>query len=191
MRASACGTALERRPTSRYKSPMVVATPLPVLTDEDRALRDLAREVAHGEVAPHAARWYEEERCPVELFAKMGELDLMGLLAPEEHGGTNVSTVALVAALFEVAKIDQSVAAAWQAHLTIGSMPLIAFGSEAQKERWLRPLATGDKLGSFGLTEPVGAAWHAGLLPRAQAPRHRLAFARQPCARLRGRRPRR
>jgi short/branched chain acyl-CoA dehydrogenase len=140
---------------------MTVATPLPVLTEEDRALRDLAREFAHGAVAPNAARWYEEERCPVELFAQMGELDLMGLLAPEEHGGTNVSTVALVAALFEVAKIDQSIAAAWQAHLTIGSMPLIAFGTEAQKERWLRPLASGEKLGSFGLTEP-GAGSDAG-----------------------------
>ncbi len=142
---------------------MAVATPLPVPTDEDRALRDLARDVAHGEIAPHAARWYEEERCPIELFAKMGELDLMGLLAPEEHGGTNVSTVALVAALFEVAKIDQSIAAAWQAHLTIGSMPLIAFGSEAQKERWLRPLATGEKLGSFGLTEPGAGSDASGI----------------------------
>src|SRR3954453_9591243 len=140
---------------------MTVATPLPVLTEEDRALRDLVRDFAHGEVAPNAARWYEEERCPVELFARMGELDLMGLRPPEEHGGTNVSTVALVAALFEVAKIDQSIAAAWQAHLTIGSMPLIAFGSETQKELWLRPLATGEKLGSFGLTEP-GAGSDAG-----------------------------
>ena len=142
---------------------MAVATPLPVLTDEDRALRDLAREFAHGEVAPNAARWYEEERCPIELFARMGELDLMGLLAPEEHGGTDVSTVALVAALFEVAKIDQSIAAAWQAHLTIGSMPLIAFGTGAQKERWLRPLATGEKLGSFGLTEPGAGSDASGI----------------------------
>jgi short-chain 2-methylacyl-CoA dehydrogenase len=142
---------------------MAVATPLPVLTAEDRALRDLARDFAHGEIAPHAARWYEEERCPVELFAKMGELDLMGLLAPEEHGGTNVSTVALVAALFEVAKIDQSIAAGWQAHLTIGSMPLIAFATEAQKERWLRPLAVGEKLGSFGLTEPGAGSDASGI----------------------------
>jgi alkylation response protein AidB-like acyl-CoA dehydrogenase len=148
---------------------MAVATPLPVLTAEDRALRDLARDFAHGEIAPHAARWYQEERCPVELFAKMGELDLMGLLAPEEHGGTNVSTVALVAALFEVAKIDQSIAAGWQAHLTIGSMPLIAFGSEAQKERWLRPLAAGEKLGSFGLTEP-GAGSDASGIRTSAAP---------------------
>jgi len=142
---------------------MPVAAPLGALTDDERALRDLAREFAAGEVAPNAARWYEEERCPVELFAKMGELDLMGLLAPEEHGGTDVSTVALVAALFEVAKVDQSIAAAWQAHLTIGSMPLIRFGTEAQKERWLRPLATGQKLGSFGLTEPGAGSDASGI----------------------------
>src|SRR3954447_24189891 len=163
-------TVVERRPNSRYNSPVAVATPLPVLTEEDRGLRDLARDFAHGEVAPNAARWYAEERCPVELFAKMGDLDLMGLLAPEEHGGTNVSTVALVAALFEVAKIDQSIAAGWQAHLTIGSMPLIAFGTEAQKERWLRPLATGEKLGSFGLTEPGAGSDASGI--RTTATRH-------------------
>jgi short/branched chain acyl-CoA dehydrogenase len=142
---------------------MPVATPLGVLTEEDRALRDLARDLAAGEVAPNAARWYEEERCPTELFTKMGGLDLMGLLAPVEHGGTDVSTVALVAALFEVAKADQSVAAAWQAHLTIGSMPLIRFGTQEQKERWLRPLATGERLGSFGLTEPGAGSDASGI----------------------------
>src|SRR3954453_15122493 len=149
---------------------MAVATPLPVLTAEDRALRDLAREFAHGEIAPHAARWYDEERCPVELFAKMGDLDLMGLLAPEEHGGTNVSPVALVAALFEVAKIDQSIAAGWQAHLTIGSMPLIAFGTEAQKGGWLRAPPAGEKLASFGLTEPGAGSDASGI--RTTATRH-------------------
>jgi short/branched chain acyl-CoA dehydrogenase len=147
---------------------MPIAASLGTLNDEERALRDLAREFAAGEIAPHAARWYEEERCPVELFRKMGELDLMGLLAPEEHGGTNVSTVAAVAALFEVGKADQSIAAAWQAHLTIGSMPLIRFGSEAQKERWLRPLATGEKLGSFGLTEADAGSDASGIRTTAR-----------------------
>jgi short/branched chain acyl-CoA dehydrogenase len=102
----------------------------------------------------------------------MGELDLMGLLAPAEYGGTNVSTVALVAALFEVAKVDQSIAAAWQAHLTIGSMPLIAFGTEAQKERWLRPLAGGEKLGSFGLTEPGAGSDASGIRTLARRQGH-------------------
>lgn len=134
---------------------MPSAPSAPYDLDEDAlALRDLAREFAAGEIAPRAAEWWDEERCPTELFLRMGGLDLMGLLVPEEFGGTGTPTVAAVAALFEVAKADQSIAAAWQAHLTIGSIPLLAFGSAKQKERWLVPLAEGRKLGSFGLTEP-------------------------------------
>lgn len=137
------------------------------LDQEDKALRDLAREFAEGEIRPHAADWWREERFPTELFQSMGKLDLMGLLVPEEHGGTDVSTTAVVAALFEVAKADQSVAAAWQAHLTIGSIPLLAFGTHEQKQRWLVPLAKGEKLGSFGLTEPDAGSDAAGIRTRA------------------------
>ena len=144
-----------------------MAIPLELGTEEDQALRDLAREFAAGEIAPYAAGWWQEERCPVELFAKMGELDLMGLLVPPEHGGTGVSTSAMVAALFEVAKADQSIAAAWQAHLTIGSLPLLRFGSEEQKRRWLVPLAQGEKLGSFGLTEANAGSDVRGIQTRA------------------------
>jgi alkylation response protein AidB-like acyl-CoA dehydrogenase len=139
-----------------------------LLTPEERSLRDLAREFAEAEIAPHAARWWEAEECPTALFREMGRLDLMGLLAPEEHGGTDVSTTALVAALFEVAKVDQSVAACWQAHLTIGSIPLIRFGTEEQKARWLRPLAAGERLGSFGLTEPGAGSDASGVRTLAQ-----------------------
>ncbi len=133
------------------------------LPDEEASLRDLARDFAAGEIAPHAARWWHEERCPTEVLLSLGRLDLMGLLAPVEYGGTNVSTRALVAALFEVAKVDQSIAAAWQAHLTIGTLPLATFGSPAQKERWLTPLAAGERLGSFGLTEPNAGSDAAGI----------------------------
>ena len=148
-------------------SELAWTTPVPLTADE-RSLRDLVREFAAGEVAPHAARWWHEERCPTELFQRMGKLDLMGLLAPEDHGGTNVSTTALVAAVFEIAKIDQSIAAAWQCHLTIGSIPLIKFGTEAQKERWLRPLAMGERLGSFALTEPGAGSDASGIRSMAQ-----------------------
>jgi alkylation response protein AidB-like acyl-CoA dehydrogenase len=133
------------------------------LNTEEAALRDLAREFAKGEVAPNAATWWHENRFPVELFEQMAGLDLMGLLVPERYGGTDVGTVAAVAALFEVAKADQSIAAAWQAHLTIGTMPLLAFGSEAQKQRWLVQLASGEKLGSFGLTEPEAGSDAGGI----------------------------
>lgn len=133
------------------------------LTDEEAAVRDLCREFAEGEIAPHAAEWWEQERCPTGLFRRMGELDLMGLLVPEEEGGTGLSTVGLVAALYEVAKVDQSIGAAWQAHLTIGSLPLLLFGTQEQRNRWLRPLAAGQFLGSFGLTEPNAGSDAGGI----------------------------
>jgi alkylation response protein AidB-like acyl-CoA dehydrogenase len=73
---------------------------------------------------------------------------------PEEYGGTNVGTVAFVAAMEEIAAVDQSIAATWNAHLTIGSLPFLYFGTEEQKQKWLVPLARGEALGAFGLTEP-------------------------------------
>ena len=133
------------------------------LTADEAAVRDLCREFARHEIAPHAATWWHEERCPTELLRRMGELDLMGLLVGPEDGGVGLSTVGLVAALFEVGKVDQSIAAAWQAHLTIGSLPLALFGTPEQRERWLRPLAAGEKLGSFGLTEPGAGSDAAGI----------------------------
>jgi short-chain 2-methylacyl-CoA dehydrogenase len=138
------------------------------LPEEESQLRDLCREFAEGEIAPHAARWWEQERCPTELLRHMGQLDLLGLLVPDEYSGANVSTVAAVAAIHEVGRIDQSIAAAWQAHLTIGSLPLLAFGSEEQKQRWLRPLASGEKLGAFGLTEPEAGSDAAAIRTQAR-----------------------
>jgi short-chain 2-methylacyl-CoA dehydrogenase len=133
------------------------------LTVEEAAVRDLCRDFAAGEIAPNAARWWDEQRCPTELFRCLGELDLMGLLVPVEEGGAGMSTVGTVAALYEIAKVDQSIAAGWQAHLTIGSLPLLLFGTPEQRERWLRPLAAGQRLGSFGLTEPDAGSDAAGI----------------------------
>ncbi|GIX48467.1 MAG: acyl-CoA dehydrogenase [Candidatus Tectimicrobiota bacterium] len=124
------------------------------LREEHRLLQALCRDFARQEIAPYAEEWYNTGRFPVEVFRKMADLQLMGLLIPKEYGGSDAGTVALVAAMEEIAKVDQSIAASWQAHLTIGSLPLLLFGSEAQKQRWLVPLARGEKLGAFGLTEP-------------------------------------
>ena len=77
----------------------------------------------------------------------MGELGLLGMLVPEEWGGIGMSTVGFVAAMEQIGLADQSVAAAWQAHVTIGSLPLFLFGNDTQRERWLRPLAEGRVLG--------------------------------------------
>ena len=124
------------------------------LSEEQLSLQALSRDFARKEILPHRDEWNAAKRCPVEVFRKMGELGLMGLLVPEEYGGTNVGAVAYVAAMEEIGKADQSVAATWNAHLTIASMPLLYFGTEAQKQRWLGPLARGEALGAFGLTEP-------------------------------------
>ncbi len=124
------------------------------LTDEQRSLQGLCRDFAKKEILPHRDEWNTSGRFPVEVFRKMAELGLMGLLVPEDYGGTGVGAVAYVAAMEEIGKADQSVAAMWNAHLTIGSLPLLYFGTEEQKRRWLVPLARGERLGAFGLTEP-------------------------------------
>ena len=116
------------------------------LSDEARMLRDLCRGFADRAIRPHAAKWDRECYFPVELFREMGELSLMGLLVPVEYGGTGVGTVAFAAAMEELAAADNSTAACWNAHLTIGSLPILHFGTEEQKRRWLVPLAQGEKL---------------------------------------------
>ena len=124
------------------------------LTDDQRSLQALCRDFAKKEIIPNRDEWNTSGRFPIEVFRKMAELGLMGLLVPEEYGGTAVGAVAYVAGMEEISRADQSVASTWNAHLTIGSLPILYFGTEAQKRRWLVPLARGEKLGAFGLTEP-------------------------------------
>ena len=124
------------------------------LTESERELLDLGREYAAREIAPIAAEAWHEEYCPTEVLRGLGKLGLLGTLVPEKWGGIESSTVGYVALLEALATVDPSIAAAWQAHSTIGSLPLLLFGSDEQRERWLRPLAEGRALGAFGLTEP-------------------------------------
>ena len=98
----------------------------------------------------------------------MGALGLLGILVPEEWGGIGMTTVGFVAAMEQIGLADQSVAAAWQAHVTIGSLPLLLFGNDDQRERWLRPLAEGRALGAFGLTEPDAGSDARGISTRAE-----------------------
>ena len=137
------------------------------LSDEARMLRDLCRGFADRAIRPHAAKWDRECYFPVELFREMGELSLMGLLVPVEYGGTGVGTVAFAAAMEELAAADNSTAACWNAHLTIGSLPILHFGTEEQKRRWLVPLAQGEKLGSCAFTEPGAGSDLSGIETRA------------------------
>ena len=138
------------------------------LSEDEAALQKLAHDFATREIQPQAARFWEEARCPTEILRQMGELGLLGLLVPEEWGGAGVSTVGFVAAMEEIGHADQSIAAAWQAHVTIGSLPILLNGDDAQRERWLRPLAEGRVLGAFGLTEPTAGSDAAAIKTRAE-----------------------
>jgi short/branched chain acyl-CoA dehydrogenase len=139
------------------------------LTEPERELVDLCREFAQKEIATRAPQAWQEARCPTDLLREMGALGLLGMLIPEEWGGIGMSTVGFVAAMEQIGLADQSVAAAWQAHVTIGSLPLYLFGTDEQRERWLRPLAEGRKLGAFGLTEPDAGSDARGIKTRALA----------------------
>jgi short-chain 2-methylacyl-CoA dehydrogenase len=124
------------------------------LTAAERDLVELCRDFAQKEIATRAPIAWAEARCPTDLLREMGDLGLLGMLVPEQWGGIGMSTVGFVAAIEQIGQADQSTAAALQAHLTIGSLPLLLFGNDEQRERWLRPLAEGRALGAFGLTEP-------------------------------------
>jgi alkylation response protein AidB-like acyl-CoA dehydrogenase len=128
----------------------------------------LCRDFAQNEIARRAPAAWEEARCPTDLLREMGELGLLGMLVPEEWGGIGMSTVGFVAAMEQIGLADQSVAAAWQAHVTIGSLPLYLFGNDEQRERWLRPLAEGRALGAFGLTEPDAGSDARGIRTTAE-----------------------
>jgi short-chain 2-methylacyl-CoA dehydrogenase len=138
------------------------------LTESELDLADLCREFAQKEIALRAPQAWEEGRCPTDLLREMGALGLLGMLVPEEWGGIGMSTVGFVAAMEQLGLADQSVAAAWQAHVTIGSLPLLLFGNDEQRERWLRPLAEGRALGAFGLTEPDAGSDARGIRTRAE-----------------------
>jgi len=138
------------------------------LGEAERDLVGLSREFAQNEIAKRAPAAWDEARCPTDLLREMGALGLLGMLIPEEWGGIGMSTVGFVAALEQIGLADQSVAAALQAHVTIGSLPLYLFGNDDQRERWLRPLAEGTALGAFGLTEPDAGSDARGIKTRAE-----------------------
>jgi short-chain 2-methylacyl-CoA dehydrogenase len=112
------------------------------------------RAFAREEVAPVAEELDREKRFPYELVAKMGELGLMGIPFPEDHGGGGADTLAYTMAIEELARVDSSVAITVAAHTSLGTMPIHLWGTDEQKDEWLPVLCRGEKLASFGLTEP-------------------------------------
>src|SRR4029077_3352223 len=116
------------------------------LTDEQRMLRDTAREFARKELAPHSAEWDREARFPGEALAELGRLGFMGMLVPPEYGGAGADHVGYALALEEIAAGDGSVSTILSVHNSVGCMPILNYGSEEQKQRFLVPLAKREEI---------------------------------------------
>jgi alkylation response protein AidB-like acyl-CoA dehydrogenase len=140
------------------------------LTDEQRMLRDTAREFAQRELAPNAAEWDRTAQFPAEALAELGRLGFMGMLVPPEYGGAGADHVGYALALEEIAAGDGSVSTILSVHNSVGCMPILRYGSAEQKERFLKPMAAGEMLACFCLTEP-GAGSDAAAI-KARARRH-------------------
>jgi butyryl-CoA dehydrogenase len=136
------------------------------LTPEHQALRDLVRDFASKEIEPHAARWDEEERFPVDIVRAMGDLGLFSIPFPEPYGSGGDLT-GLCIAIEEIARVDQSLAITLEAGVGLGAAPIARFGTEGQKARWLPDLCAGRALGGFGLTEPDAGSDAGGTRTRA------------------------
>jgi alkylation response protein AidB-like acyl-CoA dehydrogenase len=124
------------------------------LTSEQQLLRSTVREFAEGEVAPVAGELDQAHAFPYEIVRQLGALGLMGIPFPERYGGAGADTLSYALAVEELARVDSSVAITMCAHTSLGAQPIYMFGSEQQKQQWLPPLCTGERLGAFGLTEP-------------------------------------
>lgn len=123
-------------------------------TDEQEALRRSVREFAEGEVRPHVMEWDEASHFPIEIMPKLGEMGLLGVIFPEQYGGAGLGYVEYVIAIEELARVDGSVGLIVAAHNSLCSNHIYKFGTEAQKKKYLAPLAAGKKIGAWSLTEP-------------------------------------
>jgi short-chain 2-methylacyl-CoA dehydrogenase len=124
------------------------------LADEHELLRRTVREFAEERIAPVAEELDREHRFPYDIVEELAGLGLMGIPIPEEHGGAGGDTLSYAIAIEELTRIDSSVAITVAAHTSLGTMPILLFGSDEQRREWLPDLASGRKLGAFGLTEP-------------------------------------
>ena len=124
------------------------------LTEEQQQLRRSVREFAESEIAPHVMEWDEASRFPAELIPKLAELGLLGVIFPEQYGGAGLGYLEYVIAIEELSRVDGSVGLIVAAHNSLCTNHIYKFGSEAQRMKYVVPLARGEKLGCWSLTEP-------------------------------------
>ncbi|MDQ3873997.1 MAG: acyl-CoA dehydrogenase family protein, partial [Actinomycetota bacterium] len=139
------------------------------LTPEQRDIQSLAREFAEAEIQPHAAAWDREHRFPRELYAKLSEVGLMGVCIPEEYGGAGADFLSYVLVLEELSRGDAGVGVTVAVHTSAVTLPILTFGTDEQRSRFVPPLARGETLGAFALAEPEAGS-DAGSLRTSATP---------------------
>jgi alkylation response protein AidB-like acyl-CoA dehydrogenase len=137
------------------------------LSEEQGMIRDMARDFAARELAPNAAEWDRSGGFPNDIYKRMGALGLMGMMVPEEYGGSGTDNVAYALAMEEIAAGDVGTSTAMSVNNSLVCAGLLGFGSEDQKQRFLKPLAQGEMLGAFCLTEPHTGSDASALRTRA------------------------
>jgi len=138
------------------------------LTEEQVMIRDMARDFARNEIAPHAQAWEKAGWIDDALVAKMGELGLLGMMVPEEWGGSYIDYVAYALAVEEISAADGAAGTLMSVHSSVGCGPVLNYGSDAQKQQWLEKLASGQAIGCFCLTEPQAGSEAHNLRTRAE-----------------------
>jgi short-chain 2-methylacyl-CoA dehydrogenase len=137
-------------------------------TPEHEEFRKTIRKFAEDVVAPVAAEFDEREEFPLDIVRQMGQMGLFGLPFPERYGGSDSDFITVCIAIEELARVDSSLAVTLEAGLGLGAMPVYMFGTEEQKQRWLVPLARGEALAAFGLTEPEAGSDSHGMRTKAE-----------------------
>ena len=138
-----------------------------MLTEEQLLIQESARKFAQERLAPHSAQWEREAAFPRQIIEELGALGFMGMTVPPEWGGAGADYVSYALALEEIAAGDGAIATIVSGHNSVGVMPILSFGSEAQKARYVPDLASGRKLSAFCLTEPQGGSDAAAIKTRA------------------------
>jgi alkylation response protein AidB-like acyl-CoA dehydrogenase len=138
------------------------------LTETQTMIRDAARDFAREKLAPFAAEWDRTKTFPSDALREMGELGFMGMQVPEDWGGSGADHVAYALAIEEIAAGDGSTSTIMSVHNSVVCMPILKFGTQEQKEKWLRPLARGEMLGCFCLTEPQAGSEASALKSKAK-----------------------
>lgn len=136
-------------------------------SEEQQMVRDMARDFAKNELAPHSERWDEQGWIDDDVVSQMGELGLLGMVVPEEWGGANTDFVAYALAVEEISAGDGAVGALMSIHNSVGCGPILKYGTQSQKEKWLIELASGRAIGCFCLTEPQAGSEANNLKTRA------------------------